>query len=149
MALDNLTPVLPTLGRTFRPEQWEHSAAKEKIRPFPNYNFFKALELKKKIYQWETYNFVPWYKQNQKRKKTLFSTFFSVQSRPKFCRRFVRSQTLFYLARLSYVAEQSAREPVGNTTLSHTIEGDGSSVYTVNPIVAKMMHCKTAAASKI
>jgi hypothetical protein len=32
-------------------------------------------------------------------------------------------------------------------TLSYTIEGDRSPVHTVNPIVAKMMHCKTAAAS--
>jgi hypothetical protein len=35
--------MLPTLGRTFRPDQPESSAAKKKGRPVVNFNFFYVI----------------------------------------------------------------------------------------------------------
>jgi hypothetical protein len=42
--------VLPTLGRTFRPDHWENIAAEEKSGLFLILTFFNAYGVKKKIH---------------------------------------------------------------------------------------------------
>jgi hypothetical protein len=56
--------MLPTLGRTFLPDQWKNTAAEEKIRPLPNFNIFHGI--------WAEEKFISAYKSG---KRTIFLEF--------------------------------------------------------------------------